>query len=294
MQNIQIMDLNGYQLGSHLSFHVSISHTVNFAISQGLYSVQFFLGSPKSYKRRVVTSEDIKQTKNLINRFPTNIYSHFPYISNLAGSKNILAWDGDKQQDWKTTQVLKGLEYELEVLSNFKNNGVVIHPGCHKNRVLGLKNISKTINKIDFTPNSTLLLENCAGEGSKLATTFDELKLIIDGVEKNKKEHIGVCIDTQHLFAYGEYDIRQKEEIDRMFTDFDKKIGLKRFKLLHLNDSCVEKGKKVDRHANIGEGYIWGESTDSLLFLLDKCRDNNIPMVTETERIDVFYIQTLV
>ena len=92
-----------------------------------------------------------------------------------------------------------------------------------------------------------LLLENCAGEGNKLCKTFKELNNVIQGVSKDKRNHIGVCVDTAHIWGQGDYDISKIEEVDRMFAEFDNEIGMKYFKLLHLNDSEVKLGaKKID------------------------------------------------
>ena len=80
-----------------------------------------------------------------------HVFSHFPFIANLAGSVKQLAWEGDSNQDYKTTVILRSLEYELGIISKFKTgrNGVVIHPGNFKDRKVGLAKIAETINKIN-------------------------------------------------------------------------------------------------------------------------------------------------
>jgi deoxyribonuclease-4 len=99
-----------------------------------------------------------------------------------------------------------------------------------------------------------LCLENTAGQGSCLAWSLDEIAGIIERSGK-ESDRIGVCLDTQHLFAAG-YDLRTAAGYDRFFAEFDEKIGTKRICAFHLNDSKKPLGQRVDRHDEIGVGEI--------------------------------------
>jgi|UniRef100_A0A6C0LVN2 apurinic endonuclease APN1 len=272
-----------WTIGEHISFLGGIKPTLYQAITKGMYCMQIFMGSPRSYKRNYIFDEDIEDCKKLLERFPTHIFSHFPYIANLAGksNKNGLAWDGDSTIDNSVYIMLNGLEYELDVISRI-GKGVVIHPGSFPDRDLGHKAVAKTINKIKFTENGMLLLENCAGEGNKLCRDFTEIQFVLSHLTESQVKHVGVCVDTAHIWGCGDYDLREPEEVCRMFTDFDNIIGLNKFKLLHLNDSKVFMGSKKDRHADIGVGEIWKDDYSSLLVLLDLCESNEIPVILET------------
>jgi deoxyribonuclease-4 len=278
-----------WDVGAHIGFCKTITPTISEAVKQGMYTCQFFMGNPKSYSRQLISDKDIQSTKKILERFPMNVFTHYPYIASLCGSVASLAWSNDPEQDRKTLSMIKGLEYELSIVSNFNINrsGVVIHPGSYKDRGLGLDTIAKTINKINFADNSKLLLENCAGEGNKLYRNIPELKQIMDGVNESQKQFVGACIDTAHLWGQGDYDIRTCDDVDRLFYDFDNLVGLENFTLLHLNDSSVPFGAKKDRHACIGTGYIWGDNCKSLVYLLNKCKENNIPIVLETTPSDM-------
>lgn len=284
-----------WDTGAHASFSGSLYSVLYESIQRAMTTTQFFFGSPKSYNRCKTNLEDLNKALQLCNRFPTNVFSHFPYIANLAGSKDQLAWDGDDMQDKKTSNVIKELQYELGVLANFnkKRNGVVIHPGNYTDRKIGLATIAKSINKIDFPDNSKLLLENSAGQGTSLATTFEEIQEIIRQVDPDKQKHIGVCVDTAHIFGYGLYNLSKCSEVKKMFEDFDRIIGLDKWTLLHLNDSEVPLGCKKDRHACLGTGYIWGQSFDSLHVLLDTCKEYGIPSVLETHELDMITLSQL-
>jgi deoxyribonuclease-4 len=250
------------------------------------------MGNPQGFNRAKISQEDIDECKKILRRFPMSVFSHYPYVANLAGSKDSLAWSGDSTQDRKTSHVLSSLQYELSVLSHF-GGGVVIHPGNYTDRTQGLETIAKSINTIDFVPGSKLVLENSAGQGTSLATTLDELKTIIDGVDPCNKDKIGVCIDTCHLYAYGDYDITKISEVDRFFKDFDNKIGMERFSLLHLNDSQECQKSRKDRHACLGCGYIWKKDMKPLEHLLNTCKKHNIPMLLETNASDMLTVATL-
>lgn len=286
MSKIIIYDYEG---GTHIPFCKSINETLYSAINFGFYTFQFFMGNPHSTNRSNISDNDIIKTNNLLKRFDTNIFTHFPYISNLAGSVDSLAWDNDQKQDIKTQKVIVSLEYELDIISklNCKNSGVIIHPGNFSDRNKGLLTISKSINKINFKPKSKLILENSAGQGVSLATTFGELKIIYDNILEDKKKNIGFCIDTCHIFAYGEYEISRAEEMKRMFIDFDNIIGIDKLSLIHLNDCETNFGSKKDRHACIGQGNIWKHNKESLYYLLEICKEYKVPFVLETEINDM-------
>lgn len=284
-----------WDVGAHMDFSGEITPTIARAVKQGMYTTQFFMGNPTSKTRQKINGSDISDTQCLLTRFPTNIFTHFPFIANLNGSVDSLAWSGDKVIDGKLEYTMKNLEYELKIVSQFSESksGVVIHPGCYPDINKGLGCIAKTINKLEFTHDGKLVLENCAGEGRKLCKNFSEISRIIDQVQPSKRDHVGVCVDTAHIWGQGDYDIRKISEIDRMFSDFDQHIGLDRFTLLHLNDSEVPFGSKKDRHASICTGHIWGEDSTSLVYLLDKCQEHGIPMVLETVVTDMVTLANL-
>lgn len=294
MKSKQTIHFNNWCCGSHMSFNGSISDTLTDSLNMGMYSVQFFMGNPKSVKSRAkVTETDIKKCNEIISTTPINVFSHFPYCVNLAGSitNRCLAWNDEKNEDTIMTSI-KSIEYELSILAQFKTkNGVVIHPGNWFDREKGLLAIAKSINKINFPIGSTLLLENSAGQGNSLATTLTELKKIFDNLNETRKSHVGICIDTCHLFAFGDYDIRKISEVDRFLTDFDKHFERSKLKLIHLNDSTTDFKSRRDNHALIGTGYIWKDNLDSLRYFLNKT--NGIPIVLETVPDDIFTISDL-
>lgn len=279
-----------YALGAHTPFSKNIYDTLYTSISVGMYTTQFFMGNPKTCNRSKIDQKDIEKSKKLLKTFDLNIFTHFPYICNLAGSTFSLAWEEDEKQNDKTLKVLAGLQYELDVLHELNGKGVVVHPGNYKDRKKGIQAIAKSINKLNFKGDTKLVLENSAGQGVSLATTFQEISDIINLVNPEKRKNIGVCIDTCHIYAFGTYNLSLESEIDKMFSDFDNILGLQNFSLLHLNDSKDVQGAKKDRHEFIGEGKIWSENPYTVIYLLDKCKKYNIPIVLETHMLDILKI----
>lgn len=276
-QHINLINWN-ISGGSHLSFNGSISDTLKLSCQSGMTACQFFLGNPKSFNRSKISNQDLEQAKRIRDRFCMHCFSHAPYIYNLCGSKSSLCWNGDLEQDRKTLQVIKSLEYELDIMGQL-GGAVVIHPGCHPNRNLGIDTIVKTLDKINFQPHHQLLLENCAGQGDTLGATVVELRQMLN--TKNYK-NVGICIDTAHLWGVGEYDISTPQGVEKLFTVLDQEECLQKMKLVHLNDSKVQYGARKDLHELIGKGNIWSRDQSSLRFLLNKLDKFGIPFILET------------
>ncbi len=285
--------------GSDISFSNAkggLIRSYKYALDNMLYSIQFFLGGTLSRTRSKLKDKDLKECIELYKTRPLNVYIHCAYINNLAGSIKLgsLVWDGNDEVDELMMESIKGIEYELYVTSQFgKHNGCVIHVGSWKDKEAGMKKIAQTINKINFPPNSTLLLENTAGAGTTIGKTFEELKYIYDLIDEDKKVHIKFCLDTCHSFCSGIVDFRKIKDVDKFFEDFDTLFGIEKLGLIHFNDSNYEYGTNRDNHAHIGKGYIWSEHPDSLKYIIEKIDELKIPLVLETHISDYDVIQSV-
>jgi deoxyribonuclease-4 len=299
MESVTLSNLD-YELGSHVQKKKSLFETVSSAINKGMYSLQIFLGNPQSLVVSRIEKEDIEKTRNLLLRYPTNLYIHAPYIYNLCGKKDCLAWSGNKDQDAKMEILIKELEYQLQVIDDCVKGttckaGVVIHPGNCKDRKLGLNLISQSINKINFNKleKVKLLLENCAGQGDSLAIDLSEISVILNGIKEENKKYLGVCIDTCHLFASGVCNLKDVNDLKNFFISFKNIIGLEYLNLIHLNDSKTKCGSRVDRHELISNGEIWNEGIESLRYLLNFCKNNKVPLILETDSSDMNFFFNL-
>jgi deoxyribonuclease-4 len=278
-----------YDGGAHIGFQKYIYKTLSEAVKKHMFSVQFFLGNPYQINRAAIEDYDYRMCARITKRFPINIYTHFPYIANLAGKsqKNSLAWSGNSKVDNYLRVVIKQIEYEMGCVAKLGGKGVVIHPGSYPDREDGLNAIIKTLNKIKFDENHSLLLENCAAEGNKLCKDFNEIAKVLDGADN--KTNIGVCLDTAHVWGAGIYDISTIEGVDLMFSEFESIIGIDKLKLIHLNDSSVEFGSRKDRHAEISTGCIWKDKVDVFYHLIDVAKSKNIPFILESDGSDIVF-----
>ena len=111
-------------------------------------------------------------------------------------------------------------------------------------------------------PPCPILLENAAGAGDTVGRSFEELAKVIEAADSD--DRLGVCLDTQHLWASG-IPFATTEDADALVKLVDSTVGLERLRCLHLNDSKVEFGANRDRHENIGEGTIGEEGLSALL-----------------------------
>jgi deoxyribonuclease IV len=154
------------------------------------------------------------------------------------------------------------------------------HPGSHLNIISVeecLARIAESINlSHDKTKGVIAVIENTAGQGTNLGHKFEQIKFIIDKVED--KSRVGVCIDTCHAYTSG-YDVKTLKGFIETFDTFERIIGLQYLKGIHLNDTKKDFGTRVDRHENIGVGFL-GDETFSIL--VNDSRFDNMPLILET------------
>ncbi|MBR4952846.1 MAG: deoxyribonuclease IV [Alistipes sp.] len=154
------------------------------------------------------------------------------------------------------------------------------HPGSHLKRIDeegSLKRIAESINMaLERSEGVTAVLENTAGQGSNLGFKFEHLAYIIDRVED--KSRVGVCLDTCHSFAAG-YNLRTREACDATFAEFERIVGFKYLRGMHLNDAMRPLGSHIDRHSPLGDGEIGWEC---FKYIAHDPRFDNIPLILET------------
>ena len=151
---------------------------------------------------------------------------------------------------------LSRMEYIPGNLYNF-------HPGSHVSQGAekGIEMIAELLNRVLKEEQTTMvLLETMAGKGSEVGRSFEELRAIIDKVDLNS--HLGVCLDTCHVYDAG-YDI--VNHLEEVLEEFDNIIGLDRLKALHVNDSKNAFGSHKDRHEQIGEGSLGIKTFESIV-----------------------------
>lgn len=170
---------------------------------------------------------------------------------------------------------------DLRRLEMTPGNYYNFHPGSHvgQGAEVGISKIAEILNEVLTKDQSTIvLLETMSGKGTEVGRNFEELRQIIDRVEL--KDKLGVCLDTCHVWDGG-YDI--VNDLDNVFEEFDRIIGLDRLKAIHLNDSMNPLGSHKDRHARIGEGEI---GLEALVRVINHPATEGIPFILETPNDD--------
>jgi deoxyribonuclease-4 len=184
---------------------------------------------------------------------------HAPYLI------NVISPDPDTR-----SRSGQSLIANLEAATALGALGLVLHPGSHRGvgEADALRRVAEcVVAALDAAERSTgsvcqLLLENTAGGGATVGRTFGELAAIISATGSDAR--IGVCVDTQHLWASG-VSFATLAEADRIVRDLRAEIGLDRVRCIHLNDSKVEFASNHDRHENLGQGLIGEKSLASLI-----------------------------
>ena len=217
----------------------------------------------------------------------TPLVIHDNYLINLASAdaeiraKSILAFRGELER-----AAAIGAEY------------LVAHPGSYKGQLLeeGLcavvQGLAEAALGID-APHLMLLLECTAGSGSAIGSRFEELHAIRDVASQLTPLRIGYCLDTCHLLASG-YDVATEAGLRHTVAEASRVLGMENVKLIHANDSKGALRSRLDRHANIGEGYI-GEQGFQRILAHPKLR--KLPFILETpvdrEGDDIRNLETL-
>ena len=213
-------------------------------LKNGGNTFAFFTRNPRGGKAKEIDPADVERFLELSreNHFG-KLVAHAPYTMNACAAKENLR---DFAREIMADD-LKRMEYTPGNYYNF-------HPGSHvgQGTETGITKIAEILNDVLTEEQSTtVLLETMSGKGSEVGATFQELRDIIDRVEKNNK--LGVCLDTCHVWDGG-YDI--VHDLDGVLDEFDRVIGLDRLRALHLNDSKNPCGSHKDRHEQIGKGFL--------------------------------------
>ncbi len=163
---------------------------------------------------------------------------------------------------------VKLLAATLERAAELSCEYVVVHLGSRRGTgadealqslVAGIRRLEKDIRGPggpSAAGQPTLLLENSAGAGDMVGSTFEELAEVLAAARSHGvRLPLGICLDTAHLWGAG-YDMTSAANSRRLVDEFDRTVGIDRLQLIHLNDSPLELGAKRDKHEHLGRGLI--------------------------------------
>ena len=257
------------RVGVHVSISGGIANAVDRAAEKGCDVFQIFSHRPRGWRFKDLSDEDANSfTAKLKQSDMGPVFDHMPYLPNLASP------DADIYK-----QSVSTLISELYRCGQLQIPFLVTHLGSHRGsgHKEGLKRLVDAISSaFSETENEVmLLLENTAGTENSMGGSLGDIAAIIDALDSKR---VGVCLDTCHLFGAG-YELRTPEGIGSTLDEFDTLIGLKRLKLIHLNDSKGDLGSALDRHEHIGLGKI-GEI--GFRSILGNETIKSLPMILET------------
>ncbi len=243
------------RFGVHMPQKGGFKPNVERVAGLGCRTIQIFPGNPTGWKMGKLGEKEIASRAALLEENDIKpLVVHSAYLINLAStSSDFLA---------KSRTLL---HQTMERAGIYRAPYVVLHTGNHGGQgpEKGLEQIVSIIKEDlpGWPPGVKLLLENTAGSGTALGANFEELAWILNHFPAHT---LGVCIDTAHSWAAG-YDLSGPRGVEKTLSDFDATVGLDNLYVIHVNDTHVEPGSRVDRHAHIGEGSIGREGFAALL-----------------------------
>lgn len=258
-------------IGNHTSSSKGYAAMARQIIKNGGNTFAFFTRNPRGGKAKAIDETDIQNFLVLAqeNHFG-KIVAHAPYTLNACAAKEELRTFARET----FADDLRRMEYTPGNYYNF-------HPGSHvgQGSEIGIQKIAEILNDVlTEEQTTTVLLETMSGKGTEVGRNFEELRKILNLVEKKSK--MGICLDTCHVWDGG-YDI--VHDLDGVLNDFDHIIGLEHLKAIHLNDSLNDCGSHKDRHARIGEGKI---GMEALVHIIKHPALREIPFILETPNDD--------
>ena len=259
------------QIGCHVSISGSIDKAIDNAVERNCSAFQIFTRNPRGWNAKELSDNDINNFKSKLksSKIDRNaICAHMPYLPNLATPKD----DGFKKS-------VETLINEVERCSQLGIPYLVTHLGSHlgTGEERGIKRLVEGLTKAGQTKNDVMiLLENTAGQKNSVGSSFEQLGEIFNQLKPSKK--FGVCFDSCHAFVAG-YDLRTEKKVKETFDEFDKYVGLKNLKILHLNDAKGSIGCNLDRHYHLGLGGIGENGIKSIVKFANK---RKIPIILET------------
>ena len=258
-------------IGNHTSSSKGYAAMGRQIVKNGGNTFAFFTRNPRGGNAKAIDPADVAKFQEIAREHEFGkIVAHAPYTLNACAAKENL-------RDFARNTFSDDLKRMEATPGNYYN----FHPGSHAGQGIevGIQKIAEVLNAVlTEEQTTTVLLETMAGKGSEVGSHFQELRAIMDLVEKRDK--LGICLDTCHVWDGG-YDI--VNDLDGVLTEFDRIIGLDHLKAIHLNDSLNPLGSHKDRHARIGEGQM---GLDALVRVIRHPALEGKPFILETPNDD--------
>lgn len=265
-------------IGNHVSIKDGYYQMAEKEKELGGNTFAFFTRNPRGGKDKELCQEEADRLVCFLKKNGFGkLVAHLPYTMNLCSDKENI-------REYSIEMLKKDLCKMEKIPGQYLN----FHPGSRLTNSLedAIDLISDSLNQV-LTENqtTTVLLETMAGKGSEVGRTFEEIESIIEKVER--KDKIGVCFDTCHVFDAG-YDI--VNHLDDVLESFDRTIGIEKLCAVHLNDSKNPLGSHKDRHEKLGYGYLGKEA---IMRIIRHPLLQNKPFILETPNDDYGYMSEI-
>lgn len=266
------------KIGCHVSIAGGVENSPGRAHELGCETFQIFTRSPQGGKVAPLSQQAISDFNSEMQKYGFGEFVvHTPYFINFGST--------DKRVFYGSVSIIKEQMERADLLGA---RFVMTHLGTYKDigEEKGFEQVVGGLQKAieGYSGKAKFLLEIAAGAGSVIGANFNQLGKIAKELFKYKGFG-GICFDTQHAFASG-YPINTSDGVQKTFAEFDKEIGLKYFRMSHINDSKIELGGKKDRHDHIGDGHIKEVGFEGILNYIHKLELENgeeKPLILETE-----------
>ena len=243
------------KIGAHVSTAGGIRKAVGRAVEIGCETIQIFGSSPQGWAFKPVSGDEIETFRQEVSEADIGpVFLHAIYLINLGTPKEDVLEKG-----------IQSLINYMGLAASIGAAGVIFHPGSHGGQgyeAIFPQIVSSIQRVLEHSPEGpSLLLENMAGMGQHIGAKFSDIGRILKAVDSPR---LRVCLDTQHTFAAG-YDMTTRQSIEAMISEFDQDVGVANLLAVHANDSKRPCGAGVDRHDNIGEGFIGEDGFEAIM-----------------------------
>ncbi len=246
------------RIGIHTSIAGGHRNALETARKLGCNALQIFSANPRQWQggsARIpeVDAQAFRSRRAELGLGPLVIHAN--YLINLASPQPMLRVRSIQAFH---DEIVRGMSLGADFL--------VVHPGtrgeatCAQAVATVIESV-KQASKRASLGGMRILLENTAGMGTCLSSRLEEMAEVLAGLNGFP---VDVCLDTAHLFASG-YDIRSEEGLASTIGQIENTIGLERVPVMHINDSKIPLGGRVDRHEHIGKGKIGAEAFRRIL-----------------------------
>ena len=259
-------------IGAHVSAAGGVENAPRNAAALGAAGFALFTKNQRQWSAPPVTPEQASVFRAACQEYGFTaemILPHDTYLINLG-----------QPDPEKRAKAVRAFAAELERCRMLGLDRLNFHPGSTLKLVSeeeGCRIIAASVREaLDEVPGVTAVFENTAGQGSNLGYKFEQLAMMMENV--GLPERVGVCIDTCHAFAAG-YDLSCEEGFEKTFEEFDRLIGFRYLRGMHLNDAKGTLGQKLDRHAPLGAGNLGWFSFERIAA---DSRFDGVPLILET------------